>query len=89
MHLQNVKNKIDCCFAKEVYSKYLQNRFGIDGCVDIDSREINNLNILYKTFNYFHESLMCNNRLDINTGRTKITSGDCNISNLIEKINLI
>lgn len=86
MYLSSIKNKIDCCFAKSVYNKYLHNRYGINNCKDED--ETTDLNILQKAYNYYYSSILQPDR-DINPSYNKVVHGDCNTAKLIEKINLL
>lgn len=87
MILSDIKNKINCCYADKIYNEYLQNRYGINNCNTIT--DVVNLNMLKKTFEYYQSTLFCNDKYMINTGKTKLSSGNCSIDKLIEKINLL
>lgn len=85
---EDVKNKIECCFASNVYNTYLQTRYGILHCKTIDKNYVNQLNLLRKTFNYYFDAL-CLQNTNINPSATSITIGECSVTKLIEKINLL
>lgn len=89
MYLSSIKNKIDCCYANSIYEEYLEKRYGIENCKKSEWIEIDNLEILHKTYNYFYKSTFYNTDNQLNTGITNIEYEDCNISKLIEKINII
>lgn len=88
MFISDVKNKIDCCFAKQIYKVYLNNRFGIGACSTDDLTTIQDLDVLQKTFQHYYESMFPIDR-QINTGNQIMQYEECNIANLIEKINLL
>lgn len=85
MKIENIQNKLECCFSKEIYTTYLQKRYGVNNCKPTE--KASELFILKKTFNYFYNSILCSDT-EINTTH-KITYGECNISNLIEKVSLL
>lgn len=85
MKIENIQNKLECCFATQIYNEYLKTRYGVNNCKSSDKSK--ELFILKKTFNYFYNSMLCED-IEINTAN-KITYGDCNISNLIERVSLL
>lgn len=88
MLISTVKSKIDCAFAKQIYNLYLSNRYGIGACNETDLTKINQLSSLQRTFNHYYENFFPVD-VEINTGLCNITYQECNVSKLIEKINLL
>ena len=89
MYFYNIKTKVDCCFAKQVYNEYLHKRYGINNCVKTETHNIDTLGVLKNTYNYYTSSVLTNPIMEVNTGNLELLDGECNISNLIEKINLL
>lgn len=81
-------SKVSTCFAAHVYRMYLQKRYGVNACKDIDFDYIAQLERLKDLF-YFKTYPMEMDGLDkINTYKNKCTDG-CSIPAIIEKINTL
>ena len=89
MVFSDIKNKIDCCFAAQVYEKYLKNRYGIMGCKEVGNKNSDDLSTLKQTFDYYRASYLRNDSLDINPATFKVNKEGCDINLLIERINLL
>jgi hypothetical protein len=78
--LDIVRTKIECCFAKSVYTMYQTKRYGINSC-NISEVDLNKLNDLKFLMKYYTETSSCT----INT----IDTNCCDINKTVETINLL
>jgi len=88
MYPSEIKTKIDCCFADDMYQIYQLNRYGISPCNTIDTQRTYELNNLRKVYN-FYNSLVFSGDCDINPAYNQPVFGGCNVNKLVEKISLL
>lgn len=98
MDLIHSQAKINCVFANEVYNQYQSKRYGINACLHpkpfynlLDLYNMKSMLEIYKENSQQYELDMLTTNLSGNTldSNRKTVECDCDISKLLEKINLL